>query len=229
MKNCIRLTLPLLLIVWKKLEKYYIIKIVKQARKRLFIDAELTPSERAKMIYLAVQNGYNTLVFSFNDKYFSSGMKKYKKLIRTYGMSIEAGGRDFPLFLPKKLFLSNQELFRMEQGVRKKDRHFCSTNPQTTQIISENAHKYIERILEKLSIPRYIHLFPDEPYEGTWCACPACRAFSPAEQYLIAANTVADTIANFDRYSHLYYIDFDNEPDAEVISTKKNMIAFQVM
>ncbi|MDR2543485.1 MAG: hypothetical protein LBC80_08590 [Treponema sp.] len=198
---------------------------MKQTRKRLFIDAEISPSERAKTIYLAVENGCNTLVFSFNDKFFSGGMKRYKKLINTYALNIEAGGRDLPLLLPKKLFLSNRELFRMEQGVRKKDHHFCPTNPQTTQIISENAHKWFERILEKTTSPRILHIYPEEHHENTWCACPACRAFSPAEQYLIAANTVADTLVKFDLDARLYYLDFDNEPDAEGISPRKNMIA----
>ncbi|MCL2411994.1 MAG: hypothetical protein FWC97_10175, partial [Treponema sp.] len=65
---------------------------MKQVRKRLFIDEKLHPWERAKIIYLAVENGYNTLVFSFNDKFFSGAMKKYKKFINTYALNIEAGG-----------------------------------------------------------------------------------------------------------------------------------------
>jgi len=198
---------------------------MKQIRKRLFIDSKMSSWERAKTIYLAVENGCNTVVFSFNDKFFGIGTKRYKKLINTYGLNIEAGGRDLSLLVPKKLFISNRELFRMEQGIRKKDCHFCPTNPQTIQIIAENAHKWFDRILQKVSIPKIIHILPDEGCENTWCSCPACRAFSPAEQYLIAANTVADTLAKFDRDARLCFIDLDTEPDAEGISPRKNMIA----
>ena len=197
---------------------------MKQIRKRLFIDDKMSSWERAKTIYLAVENGCNTVVFSFNDKYFNNGIKRYKKLINTYALTIEAGGRDLSLLVPKKLFHSNRELFRMDQGVRKKDHHFCPTNPQTIRLISENAQKWFDRILQKTALPRIIHLLPDEGHENTWCACPACRAFSPAEQYLIAVNTVADVLAKFDRDARLCYIDFDTEPDAEGISPRKNMI-----
>jgi hypothetical protein len=40
-----------------------------------------------------------------------------------------------------------------------------------------------------------IHLWPDQDHEAAWCSCPACRAFSAAEQYRIAVNAVADLLA----------------------------------
>ena len=198
---------------------------MKQIRKRLFINPKMSPWERGKTIYLAVENGCNTLVFSFNDKFFNNTMKRYKKLIKTYALNIEAGGRDLPLLLPKKMFHTNRELFRMEQGERKKSPHFCPTNPSTIKTITENTHKWFDHILQKVTEPRVIHILPEEGHENTWCSCPACRAFSPAEQYLIAANTVADTLAKYDLDARLCYIDLDTEPDAEGISPRKNMIA----
>ncbi|MCL2186045.1 MAG: DUF4838 domain-containing protein [Treponema sp.] len=198
---------------------------MKPARKRLFIGTKTSPKEREKMIYLAVENECNTLVFSLNDKFFRSKNKKYIKLIMTYALNIEAGGRDLPLLLPPRLFAADRELFRMEHGKRVKKFHFCATNPKTTKIISENAHILFERVLDKVTPPRIFHLFPEKAHENTWCACPACRAFSPAEQYLIAVNSAADALAKLDADARLHYIDYDTEPEAEGISPRKNVIA----
>jgi len=199
---------------------------MKQTRKRLFIDFKASAREREKTIYLAVENGCNTLVFSFNDKYFKTKNKKQKyiKLINKYALNIEAGGRDFPLLMPKKLFLFHRDLFRMEQGRRKFNHHFCPTNPNTISILTENALKLFNNIIQKITPPRIFHLLPDKDHENTWCACPACRAFSPAEQYLIAVNTAADVLAKIDAEARIMYVDFDTEPDAEGISPRENMV-----
>ncbi|MCL2806091.1 MAG: hypothetical protein FWD26_09145 [Treponema sp.] len=196
---------------------------MKQARKRLFIDAKTSAKEREKTIYLAVENGCNTLVFSLNDKFFRSKNSRYIKLIKHHALNIEAGGRDLPLLLPKRLFFVNSGLFRMEHGRRRMDHHFCPTNPKTTSLIHENAHKLFAHVIEKVTTPRIFHLLPDEGHENTWCACPACRAFSPAEQYLIAVNCAADALAKYDNEAVMHYVDFDTEPDAEGISPRKNM------
>ena len=199
---------------------------MKHVRKRLFIDARTSVREREKIIYLAVENGCNTLVFSLKDRYFKSKNKshKYIKLINTYALAVEAGGRDFPLLLPKKLFLSDRELFRMEQGRRKPDHHFCPTNPKTISIIMKNAHDLFLNVYQKVTPPRIFHLLPDNMHEDTWCSCPPCRAFSPAEQYLIAVNTAADALVKIDNEARILYVDFDTEPDAEGISPKANVM-----
>ena len=199
---------------------------MKQTRKRLFIDAKTSPREREKMIYLALENGCNTLVFSLDDIYFKSKFKskKYIKLITNYNINIEAGGRDLSLLMPKSMFVADREMFRMDQGIRKADHHFCPTNPKTISVITERANSLFSAVLQKVKPPRYFHILPDEGCESTWCACPPCRAFSPAEQYLIAVNTAADVLAKLDHEAKIIYVDYDTEPDAEGIAPKKNVV-----
>ena len=192
-------------------------------RKRLFINKKTGAGEREKIIKLAVENECNTLVFSLNDTFFKSGKEKYTKLINDYSLNVEAGGRDLPLLLPRRLFFKQRDLFRMEQGMRKLSHHFCPTNPKTTAVISENAHTLLSSVLKKVTVPRIFHVLPDEGHEKTWCACPACRAFRPAEQYLIAVNTAADILLKLDPDAKIAYIDFDTEPEADGIKPRKNM------
>ena len=202
---------------------------MEESKKRLFISRRTGAREREKLIKLALENECNTLVFSLNDKFFKTKNAKYIKLINRYDLNIEAGGRDLPMLLPRRLFFANRELFRMEHGRRKMKHHFCPTNPGTTALISSNAKILIERTIQKVTTPRIYHLLPDEGYENTWCACPACRAFRPAEQYIIAANTFADELVKFDPYARLAYNDFDPEPEAARVMPRKNMFNLNII
>jgi len=197
---------------------------MKQERKRLFIDKKTGARERLNIIKLAVENKCDTLVFSLDDKFFRSKNRKLKyiKLIKHYSLNIEAGGRDFSLLLPRRLFLFHRGLFRVEQGKRKAEHHFCPTNPKTTAIVAARARKLFARAMREVTGPRIFHLLPDEGKESLWCACPACRAFSPAEQNIIAVNTAADALAKLDPDARLSYRDFGTEPVAEGVAPRKN-------
>jgi hypothetical protein len=197
---------------------------MKQIRKRLFISRKTGSGERAKIIKWAIENGYNTLVFPLDDKFFRGWGGKYIKLAKRFAFYIEAGGHDLPLLLPRHLFLFNRGLFRMEQGKRKMNTHFCPTNPKTISIITKRAKKLFIRAMQKATPDRVFHLLPDEDCENIWCQCPPCRAFRPVDQYMIAVNTTADVLAKLDPQAKLSYIDFDTEPEAARIRPKKNMI-----
>jgi hypothetical protein len=197
---------------------------MKQERKRLFVGKKTTAKERLKIVREAVEKKYDTLVFSLGDRLFKSRKKnqKYIKLMKYYSLNIEAGGRDFSLLMPQRLFLFHRDLFRMEGGKRKPRPHFCPTNHKTTAVITERANKLFARAMREVTVPRIFHLLPDEGHETTWCACPACRAFSPAEQNLIVINTVADVLAKLDPAATLSYHNFNVEPEAEGITPRKN-------
>jgi len=197
---------------------------MKQVRKRLFIDRKTGAGKRAKLIRWAIDNGYNTLVFPLNDKIFRGGSAKYIRLAKHFAFYIEAGGHDLSLLLPRRLFLFNKGLFRMEQGKRKMNNHFCPTNPKTTAIITRRAKRLFSRAMHKTSPDRIFHLLPDEGCENVWCQCPPCRAFRPVDQYLIGVNAAADALAKLDPQAKLAYVDFDTEPEAARVKSRKNMI-----
>ena len=191
-------------------------------RKRLFVEKKAGKKDRIETIKWAAQNNYNTLVFPLAE--CSAGLhREYVKLIKKYELTIEAGGRELSLFVPRNLFMFHSELFRMEQGKRKKKHHFCPTNPKTTAAIAENAQKIFERSMQVVTQRRVFHLWPEEGHENTWCACPACRAFSPAEQYIIAVNTAADVLAKLDPNARLSFLDYGEETGKTGIVPRKNM------
>jgi hypothetical protein len=83
----------------------------------------------------------------------------------------------------------------MESGRRTGDLHFCPTNPETIGALKKEAARLFSRILSVHPEIRVIHLWPEGDQEKSWCACPACRAFSAADQYRIAVNAAADVLA----------------------------------
>ena len=54
-------------------------------------------------------------------------------------------------------------------------------------------HGAIERI-RRLPEAEAIHLHGSGKEGDSWCHCPSCRAFSPAEQELLALNAIADAL-----------------------------------
>jgi hypothetical protein len=197
---------------------------MEQLRKRLFVSKKTGVKERLKIIEKSGEKGYNTLVFSFDDKYFTGkNNRKFISLIKRFSFNVEAGGCDLSLMVPKRLFFFHRDLFRMEQGKRKKNIHFCPTNPETTILIAKYAYNLFERTMKKVTTPRIFHLLPDYGHESIWCQCPACRAFRPVEQYLIAVNTAADALAKLDPLAKISFVNFDTELEAARIPPRKNM------
>jgi len=199
---------------------------MKQERKRLFIGKKTGAKERLNIVKFAVEKGYNALVFSLDDRLFKSGSRnlKYLKLAKQHSLFIEAGGRDFSLLLPRRLFMFHRDLFRMEGGRRKADHHFCPTNPKTTAIVAERARVLFARALREMTVPRVFNLLPDKDNEDSWCACPACRAFTPSEQNIIAVNTAADALLKLDPDAVIVYHDYGTEIEAEGIAARENTL-----
>jgi len=191
-------------------------------RKRLFVNVKSGRKDRIETIKWAATNDYDTLVFPLIEC-FKGLRSEYVKLIKRYSLNIEAGGCELSMMLPRNLFMFHKDLFRMEHGRRKKKHHFCPTNPKSTAVIAENAQKIFESSMQFVTQRRVFHLWPEEGHENTWCACPACRAFSPAEQYIIAVNTVADVLAKLDPNARLSYLDYGEEQGKTGILPRKNM------
>jgi hypothetical protein len=110
---------------------------------------------------------------------------------RSWALAVE--GQLCPLsdLVPRRYFLIDREIFRMTRGRRTPDRHFCPTNPRTIRLLGDRAQA-IFRANPHISL---FHLPPDPVDPDSWCSCPTCRAFSPAEQVRMALNVVADALA----------------------------------
>jgi len=169
----------------------------------------------------AARRRYDALVLPLT--VFASGStgRKIKELYQfagEYGIALEAGGRDFSSLVPGKFFFFHKDYFRMLEGKRVKGHHFCPTNPGTIRLISNEAGRLF---LAARGIDVF-HLWPDKGAETTWCSCPTCRAFTPAEQNRIAVNTAADVLASLKPGAIITYFEKDGEEGN--IPMRKNLV-----
>jgi hypothetical protein len=129
------------------------------------------------------------------------------------GLEIELGGHHLSDLLPRRLFRERPELFRHDGQGRTPDRNFCPSHPETQALLRTNGAAFFRRYPEA----RLYHLWPDDLLGGGWCACPRCAGLSPADQALLAANTLAETLAELRpdaRVSYLAYHDTEQAPRA---------------
>ena len=111
------------------------------------------------------------------------------------GIRPERGGHGMAELLPRKLFETRPELFRMFQpedfaGRRMADANFCPTHPETARMVRGN----FRRQLAGLAGVYAVHAWADDLPAGGWCMCPRCRAFTPSDQSQLAMNLQAEAI-----------------------------------
>jgi hypothetical protein len=183
-------------------------------RRRLFFrDLPLTRECEPRILW-AARNGIDGVVFPLRKEAYASAFfggscrETLMAAADRYALALEAGGWDLSALIPRRLFRSHRDLFRMDGGERKKDRHFCPTNPETIGILKREAGE----IFQAHPKTDVFHLWPDRDHETDWCSCPACRAFTAAEQNLIAVCAAADVLAELRPGALISYFSNSEEP-----------------
>jgi hypothetical protein len=183
-------------------------------RRRLFFRSLPLTRESEPRIRWAARNGIDGVVFPLGKEAYASTLfggscrETLMSTANSYALALEAGGGDLSLLVPRRLFRSGRELFRMDGGERKKDRHFCSTNPEAIRILKREAGE----IFQAHPKTDVFHLWPERDHETDWCSCPACRAFTAGEQNLIAVCAAADALAELRPGALISYFDPSEEP-----------------
>ncbi|MCL2834750.1 MAG: hypothetical protein FWD78_16385 [Treponema sp.] len=142
------------------------------------------PRKRTALMRWAIRNNFDAVVLPIRSPEGSA------EEAQAHGLIAETGGWIITSLVPRKNFLLHRDCFRMEGGKRQKKIHFCPTNPQTIAILKSEAKKIFGAVKTPI-----INVWPDRGEEQTWCSCPACRAFSMAEQCRMAVNAAADALA----------------------------------
>jgi hypothetical protein len=131
--------------------------------------------------------------------------------IRARGLDLELGGHHLSDLVPRRLFRSQPDLFRHNGARRTPDRNFCPSHPAAQSMLRANGRAFFLAHPEA----QVYHLWPDDLLGGGWCACPRCAGLAPADQALLAANTLAAALAELRpdaRVSYLAYHDTEAAP-----------------
>ena len=172
----------------------------------------------------AARRRYDALIFPMSIFASRSGRKKLDELqclAAEYGISLEAGGRELSSMVPRNMFLLHRDYFRMDGGHRKKDFHFCPTNPGAMNVIGKEGR----RLFCSAPQVRVFHLWPDRGSGSLWCSCPTCRAFTPAEQNRIAVNAVADVLSGIRSDARITF--FERSGENGNLPVRENLFRFE--
>jgi hypothetical protein len=189
-------------------------------KRRLVIGREFPLKGREQALLWAVRNRIDALVLPLAEPLTGKGRRvreRLRALGEPYGLDLEYGGWDLSALLPRRYFLTRKELFRMEEGRRVRQHHFCPTNPDSMGIIKKEAG----RLFREHPEAAIFHLWPDRGHEQTWCSCPTCRAFSREEQNRIAVNIAADVLAELQPGAKVSY--YKNSDETGDIPPRPNM------
>ena len=134
---------------------------------------------------------------------------------RRLGLVLELGGHGLSALVPRALFRTEPELFRMsEGGERASDRNFCPSSGRALSLASE-AFAARSAAHPEVSV---FHVWPDDLPGGGWCSCPACASLSPAAQSLEAARALAAALARARPDAALSFLAYhDTEGIGEVL------------
>lgn len=111
------------------------------------------------------------------------------------GIRLEIGLHGMSEMLPRELFETRPELFRMFQpedfnGKRMNDSNFCCNHPDSKRIVQENYRKKVKSLKGIYAV----HNWADDLPAGGWCLCPLCRSYTPTDQSMIAMRHFAEVI-----------------------------------
>jgi len=174
----------------------------------------------------AAQGRYEALVFPL--AVFTSGqnrkkLNQIKELALERKITLEAGGWDLSCMVPRKYFFFHKDSFRMVEGKRKKDHHFCPTSLNAIKIMGTEGTK----LFEAAAGIEVFHLWPDKEAETAWCFCPTCRAFTVQEQGRIAVNAAADVLAAVNPNASITYIEKSGEACKIVLRKNIEKLCFE--
>ena len=107
------------------------------------------------------------------------------------GLEIECEMHAARYLLPKELFATHPEYFRMNaDGNRTPDFNLCFSNGEALKILAENAAV----LAKKLYRTRPVFYFWLDDAIGVHCFCPKCKKLSPSDQHLTAVNRMITEI-----------------------------------
>ena len=132
--------------------------------------------------------------------------RKFLADCRRYGIGVEHELHALEYLLPRALFASEPELFRMDdKGNRQNDANCCPSHPRALAIIASNAVE-VARVCRPTTHRYYFWMTDDKPV----CFCPKCRQLSASDQAVLIENAIVRALrAQLDpeaRLSHLAYL-----------------------
>ena len=121
----------------------------------------------------------------------SDEVKSLFDLASSEGLSIEYELHAASYLLPRELFQSHPEYFRVDaNGERTTNSNFCVSNSEALNFVSKRAAELADTLYA--SSDKFYFWLDDG--KDLHCHCDKCRELSPSDQQLIALNSMLEAI-----------------------------------
>lgn len=119
------------------------------------------------------------------------------------GLEIEYELHAASYLLPRSLFDTHPEYFRMDENGNRVPKHnFCVSSEEAMDVVAENAVKLAQSLYR--SRPYYYFWMDDT--RKTPCHCEKCRKLSPSDQYLLFVNRIAKELRRVNPEAKVCYL-----------------------
>lgn len=171
--------------------------------------SEVSNPYKIDYIKLAKENGINTFSI-YNADRSSLVWKNFMQDCQEAGIDIEFEEHMMSFLLPRDLFESHPEYFRMDtNGNRVKDANGCPSSEGALEEVYKNAI-IIGRNYEPTNNKYYFWL--DDG--GDICHCPKCKGLTASDQALIFENVVIEALKEINPDAKLAHLCYSNTLDA---------------
>ena len=171
---------------------------------------------------LAKQRINNLVIYGQSLDWWKSTRVRFLPLLQARNMILEFGGHFLPAFVPRDLFQSHPEYFRMnDQGQRTNDYNFC-LNSGAVEVLRTGVRNHFTQLPEIT----YFHMWADDLSGGGWCHCPKCRNVSPADQNLMAMKAVAGVLAEVNPKASLALLTYHDSASVPGQAPPSNLFLF---
>ena len=102
------------------------------------------------------------------------------------GLQVEYELHAASFLLPRSLFDTHPEYFRLENGQRTALCNFCVTNPEALEILTDNAVELAKKLYR--SRPYYYFWLDDTRVKH--CTCPECSKLTLSDQQMLVMNAM---------------------------------------
>lgn len=160
-------------------------------------------------IELMKKNSLNTISV-FGHDYDSPEYYAFKQKCIDAGLDFEYEEHAMTWLLPRELFATHPEYFRMdENGVRRPDGNGCPSSQEALEVMMSNVPAFA-KIHTPTNHKYYTWLFDG----GDVCHCEKCRGLNVADQGLIFENHIIKALKKIDPEAKLAHLAYHNSTPA---------------
>ena len=136
------------------------------------------------------------------------------------GIKIEYELHSMGYLMPKSLFESNPEYFRVDKnGKRNSDYNFCVSNSEALEIVCKNAVTLAQNLYNSSN---NFYFWVDDGHD-VFCNCDKCKNISPSNQALTITNAIARALKKHNKHAKCAYLAYMNTITPPSISKEDNV------